>query len=504
MMASQTITLFTRQTDFGPRPTSFAASILLHGLTMALVLFGLAYKPPVTRLVLEHYSVRELDLHLDDQHMRAVRNLIPYPASHPGPRALASAGRTSPSPPVPRPITQARIGPQTLIQPDLQKPIILPEQVPLPQVVIWSPSKTIVKKVVPPLPEKATAANVKPSVERPNEEMNLADVNIASSFHPSLKSVVPPSTTSPVAIPIPQQVQLPPITASQPSAQPTPAAIVSLSDLRMKNGTVALPPVSESAMSVAPGVLTPDRVQSLALPVKNIPVGNPGEGSSQGSAGNANSAGPSSGQGSSGNAKNVGAGSGQGAEGKPSGSGPAIASSQPNAASSAPGSQTGSDQSGQVTSTQISLPKDGRFGAVVVGDSLSDEYPEVAGVWGGRLAYTVYLHVGLSRNWIMQFALPRNVDAANAGTVVSLDAPWPYSIVRPNLSPDSIDADAIMVHGFINQSGRFEMLNMIVPPAFPQAQFVLAALEKWQFRPALQGGQSTRVEVLIIIPAQLD
>ena len=261
MMASQTITLFTRQTDFGPRPTSFAASILLHGLTMALVLFGLAYKPPVTRLVLEHYSVRELDLHLDDQHMRAVRNLIPYPASHPGPRALASAGRTSPSPPVPRPITQARIGPQTLIQPDLQKPIILPEQVPLPQVVIWSPSKTIVKKVVPPLPEKATAANVKPSVERPNEEMNLADVNIASSFHPSLKSVVPPSTTSPVAIPIPQQVQLPPITASQPSAQPTPAAIVSLSDLRMKNGTVALPPVSESAMSVAPGVLTPDRVQ---------------------------------------------------------------------------------------------------------------------------------------------------------------------------------------------------------------------------------------------------
>jgi hypothetical protein len=61
-----------------------------------------------------------------------------------------------------------------------------------------------------------------------------------------------------------------------------------------------------------------------------------------------------------------------------------------------------------------------------------------------------------------------------------------------------------MVHGFINQSGRFEMLNMIVPPAFPQAQFVLAALAKWQFRPASQAGHSTRVEVLIIIPAQLD
>ncbi len=501
-MASQTITLFTRQTDLGPRPTSFAASVLLHAVTITLVLFGMAYKPPVPKVVLEHYSVRELDLHMADEQMRAVRSLVPVPASHAGLRALASAGSASPSMPVPRPITQAKIGPQTLIQPDLIKPIVLPEQVPLPQVVIWSPNRTIVKKVVPPLPEKATAANVKPSVERPNEEINLADVNIASSFHPSAKALVSPSATSPVAVPIPQQVQLPPITASQPSAQPTPAAIVSLSDLRMKNGTVALPPVSESALSTSQATLTQDRMQSLALPAKSILAGNSAEGSGQAAAGKANSAGPGSAQGSSGKSNNGGNGSGQGAEGKPDGS--AIAAGQPNASNSAPGSDAGSDQNGQLTSTQVSLPKDGRFGAVVVGDSLSDQYPEVAGVWGGRMAYTVYLHVGLSRNWIMQFALPRSADAANAGNVTGLDAPWPYSIVRPNLNADSVDADAIMIHGFINQSGRFEMLNMIVPPAFPQAQFVLAALAKWQFRPASQAGHSTRVEVLIIIPAQLD
>lgn len=500
MMASQTITLFTRQTDIGPRPTSFAASILLHGMTVALVLFGLAYKPPVTKVIMEHYSIRELDLHLDEQQMRAVRNLIPYPAAHAGPRALASAGRTSPSPPMPRPITQAKLGPQTLIQPDLPKPIVLPEQVPLPQVVIWSPSHTLVRKVVPPLPEKATAANVKPSIERPNEEINLADVNVSSSFHPSAKSVVPPSTTSPVAVPVPQQVQLPPVTVSQPSAQPTPAAIVSLSDLRMKNGTVALPPASESAMSTTPGELTPDRMQAFSPSAKTIPVSNSGEGSGQASTGKATSPAPGSGQGSTGKANAAAAGSGQGVEGKPTGSSPAVAAGQPNASTSAPGSQQGSDQNGQLTSTQLTLPKDGRFGAVVVGDSLSDEYPEVDGVWGGRLAYTVYLHVGLARNWIMQFALPRNTDAQNGGSVVGLDAPWPYSIVRPNLNTTSVDADAIMIHGFINQSGHFETLNLILPPAFPQAQFVLAALSKWQFRPAMQGGQSTRVEVLIIIP----
>jgi hypothetical protein len=61
-----------------------------------------------------------------------------------------------------------------------------------------------------------------------------------------------------------------------------------------------------------------------------------------------------------------------------------------------------------------------------------------------------------------------------------------------------------MIHGFVNQSGHFETLSMVFPQAFPQAQFVIAALEKWQFRPAMQGGQSARVEVLLIIPEQAE
>ena len=519
MTSSQTITLFTQQVDLGPRPTSIAASILLHGVTIAVVLFGLAYKPPVTNVIHEHYSVRELDLHVPDQVMRAVRDRMPLPASHGGSHASASAGNSSPAPRPPSLVAQAKSGPQTLVQPDVLKPILMAEKIPLPQVVIWSPSKTIVKKIVPPLPEKPTASNVKPAVQRPNDEMNLSDVNISSTFHPSAKSIIPPSTTSPVAIPLPQQVQLPPITASQSTAQPTPAAIVSLSDLRMKNGTVALPPVNESVQSNAQGTLAANQIQALSLPSTDVPAANSGEGSGPGSAGKASKPGPGSGGGSSAKLNNPGSGAGQAAAGKPGnpgpGSGPgsdsnshgtdsAKAPGAPNGGTSAQGSDSGPEQNGQLTSTQITLPKDGRFGAVVVGDSLQDEYPEVSGVWNGRIAYTVYLHVGLARNWIMQYALPRAADAAAEGTVVRLDAPWPYNIVRPNLVPGSIDADAIMIHGFINQSGRFETLKMIVPQGFPQAQFVLAALSKWQFRPALQNGESARVEVLIIIPDQLD
>jgi hypothetical protein len=57
-----------------------------------------------------------------------------------------------------------------------------------------------------------------------------------------------------------------------------------------------------------------------------------------------------------------------------------------------------------------------------------------------------------------------------------------------------------MVHGFVNQAGRFEQLAIVFPPQFAQARFVLDALALWQFRPATQGGQNIKVEVLLIIP----
>jgi hypothetical protein len=163
---------------------------------------------------------------------------------------------------------------------------------------------------------------------------------------------------------------------------------------------------------------------------------------------------------------------------------------------SADGSGTGN----RPTESRITLPKDGQFGAVVVGASLEDQFPDMVKVWSGRLAYTVYLHVGLAKSWILQYSLPRSAEAAAAGNIAHLEAPWPYNIVRPNLAPGSIGADALMIHGYVNQTGHFEMLDVVFPPDFTQAQFVLKALDHWQFRPAAENGQATKVEVLLIIP----
>ena len=69
---------------------------------------------------------------------------------------------------------------------------------------------------------------------------------------------------------------------------------------------------------------------------------------------------------------------------------------------------------------------------------------------------------------------------------------------------DSIDADALMIHGYVNDSGHFETLSVVFPPQFPQAKFVLDSLEHWQFRPASQNGQVAKVEVLLIIPEEFE
>ena len=181
---------------------------------------------------------------------------------YPGPRLASgkpASGKLMARPPVMKQIAHAALGPQTLIQPDLPDRITLIQPVPVPLVLLWTPSKTPVKTIVAPLPEKPTASDVKPSLDRPNEEVNLADVSVTAANMPSVKLPLLPSTSSPVVVHGPELVQLPPQTASQNSAQPTPATVMSLSDLQMKEGTITLPPVNETARTTAPGELAPAR-----------------------------------------------------------------------------------------------------------------------------------------------------------------------------------------------------------------------------------------------------
>ncbi|HUB00905.1 MAG TPA: hypothetical protein VMA34_21415 [Terracidiphilus sp.] len=475
MRAPGTITLFSVQSDNGRGASSFLVSFFFHAGASALIWLGLMYPPVVvTPISARHYLIRHLDLQSPSHQARqAAGSSVYYPGPLPAARSHAPGGRPALHPPILRDTVKMARGPQTLIQEDLRSHLVLKHLVPVPAVVIWTPTRIPVKTIVAPLPVQPTAAAVTPSLQPPNEEVNQADLELASSQLPSQKLKVFSSTTSPVVVQAPKQAQTAPATAVQNAAKPSPATVISLSDLTMPNGVVTLPPVNETDLKAVPGPAVPGQTQDLSRSGR----GNP-----------------------SSTAGGVGPGL---APGTPSGVQSASgAAGTPNGASSgmAVGSANGAGTGELPTVDHITLPRDGQFGSVIIGDSLVDEFPEIVNAWGGRVAYTVYLHVGLARSWILQYSLPPDASAAAAGEINRLQAPWPYNIVRPNLAPGSIDADALLIHGFVNRAGRFESLSVAFPPNFPQAQFVLNSLAQWQFRPASENGQVVRVEVLLIIP----
>jgi len=120
------------------------------------------------------------------------------------------------------------------------------------------------------------------------------------------------------------------------------------------------------------------------------------------------------------------------------------------------------------------------------------------------MAYTVYLHVGLAKSWILQYSLPRATEVEAAGSIAPLEAPWPYDIARPQFAFSDFNANALVLHGFVNKAGRFESLALVYPPQFAQAEFVLYTLQRWRFRPARQSGKTAAVEVVLIVPNDME
>jgi hypothetical protein len=58
--------------------------------------------------------------------------------------------------------------------------------------------------------------------------------------------------------------------------------------------------------------------------------------------------------------------------------------------------------------------------------------------------------------------------------------------------------------GSVNHSGLFDLPAVSFPPEFAETKFALDALRQWTLRPAAQDGHATSVEVLLIIPEQLE
>jgi hypothetical protein len=417
------------------------------------------------------------------------------PASSPASDLHPGGAPSAPSSSQPQ-LAQLPVRSQILIQPDAPPDVQLLQVVPVPVAVIWAPVNLPTKTIVAPAPHEITVADLQLAIIKPNRESKLADVNISSTRFPSAIPVMAGST-SPVVVrgpaEAPKQV---PTSASMEVEPPTPARVISLSSLQA-TGQVAIPLANQSAQG--------GTSQMLAPPRQDASAGSGSSGAAKQGAGRGEGLGANQGAGAGAIAKN---GTGSGGVGSGGGSGGGMGSGQ-----GGPGGGAGIDHSAgaeqqglrdgyEASVTHLTLPRDGQFGVVVVGSSIAEEFPEVVEIWHTRLVYTVYLHVGTGKNWIMQYSVPANEEAAAGGAVTKPEAPWPYDILRPHLVESDYTADAIMVHGFVNLAGRFERLGLVFPSGFAQAKFLVDSLMQWKFRPAKQGSKLAMVEVLLIIPAE--
>jgi hypothetical protein len=473
----RTISLFAEKPQARQSPSAFAVSAFVHVTIAGMIAYGFIFAPRINmEAASERYVVRQIELDEPDPEMpQPPRDSKLYPGnaapkkvslSHDRPAAPASSRFQAP---------KLKIADRSIVQPDTTMNKVLMKQTPLPAMFIWSVATPKVQLLTPPRPHLPTTADVKPSVEHPNAATNLADIAISPTPFSTMSPMPVPSSTSPITFHGPSQEQRIPETTSAASNLPSSATVLSLSDLQMKQGAVLLPPANQTVQGTANGSMAPGRAGNSAMAGNGDPSSHSNGVADRPSRGDA---GDSAGL----NAALNGAGSGN---------------AKPGANTDSSGN---SGQSYERSYTRITLPQNGQFGVVVVGSAMQEEFPETARLWGGRLVYSVYLHVGLERSWVLQYSLPATIEKTSAGTVSRLEAPWPYYIVRPNVDPDDVNANALMVHGYVNQSGRFEGLSLVFPPDFAKTQLVLEALQQWRFRPSKHDGQLARVEVLLIIP----
>jgi hypothetical protein len=493
MDRARTITLFSEVPSVRRGPSGILVSALVHSALLFLCLVYLKETPRVAdSLSKQRYLVR-----LFQVEQPQLRRSLSGGSSGGSPNVMAPVTRAvdpggHQATTLIRSVTRPARAPQTLVQPDLPPSLMPVHDIPLPQILIWSAKRAPTATITPALPQAANTPITHTSLQAPNDQLKVASLLIAENTSGPSSLTLPPSTTTPMVVHRPSQPIRMASSASVSDAPVTPARVISLSETRLERGTIALPALNELG--------TPTGKEDRAA--DKVLAGEAGKGTGKQ---DAHGAGADSGERGGDRVAESSTGSrsetGAGKQAATVGSGPA-GQGDGSAAGDGRGAGQGVDQgSGNGAAlTELRQPVDGEFSAVVVGSSISERYPETMELWAGRLTYTVYIHVGRTKNWVLQYAVKR--DSSAGGSLAQPNAPWPYLMELPHLAPGDINANALIVHGLLNVSGQFEALKVLFPSDFSQGQFVLSALERWRFRPARQDGRLVAVEVLLIIPEE--
>ncbi len=423
-------------------------------------------------------------------------------------------------------------------------------RVQLPELFFWGP----------PPPERVLKPFVRPGSARPQTQQARLDAPPRLDVPGAAVVPVTPralpgpgalQAPAPLSIPLrtsvgePRAIPAPPeITASGPG-DPVNILVLSASPSALKE-FVSIPPGSQIGHS--PGLAAGSGLAGTATGSDTGSGSNPAGSASAARATGSGAIGAASGSGGAGTgAAPGGSGTGAGTAAGGSGTGRATAGSGAGSAAAGTGSGSGSgagagaaaggsgmgaggglgaggrgeavvggavDASGltaalraAIEATRMVNPSNAVFD-IVVQSSGPEGFTESAGILSGRPVYSVFMNVGAPREWILQYCIPGSEPppAAVSPGAVSLAAPKrllpPFPLVTFRPPPRRSRARYLMLHGFITAQGRFEGLRVVGAADPTDAAAALAALDRWEFRPATEDRKPTRVEVLVAIPGE--
>jgi TonB family protein len=489
----------------GPSPVCMVGSICFHAVAIIGLTSLSLYQPPppppqhtvanidptVIRIGDKLFFVQRLAPREDEppkpkpaeqkqQAAKATRVNLQAPAT----AATQAAAREAPKVFVPPEIKRNLISESTLIQP-MSPPDLVPPNTPLPSFRVFTAQ---IPKVPRPfiVPGRRTATPPDPTLPPPPPPPNIDLASAAPALNPPPSRLVLPPAPSPVIEDQPPKL----LTALPPSRVGDPANILSLSDR---------PVAPSDKLVVPPGNVLGATGDGVVLRAGTV------DGDSSGAAGKSGD-GRSNGPGGTGAAASGSSANANGGRGGSSGNG-------------SPGSNTPGSASGGVaiigagSSTNPPIPKggmqrrasNGTFDAVVVQSSSTDPFPESKELLTGRPIYTVYVALGTPKDWALYFCVPGEKDASPGGNVVKMgtgapvQAPYPTTLVRPDVAVPSFYRQ-VLVHGYVTAAGKVESLKVVRPIKPETDQALLAALARWDFRPATRAGVNIGVEFVISIP----
>lgn len=483
-MARSIVTLFSEQEIARAGSPSMVVSVVAHVLTAASLL--ILVKVGVPRIV-----------HVPPQEFSVVRVLTYDPSrdlakasdngsklhrkmtqSHP---VKSAGGAIQPRRRIIPPKPKVKTGPQTILQAHANK-VAPPKHAIIPTVLLTAAHPKITQNIYTPKPRPTPAAPTPHLLTLPNAETHVADIMLSSTAFTTQHLVLPPSTTVPYKLDSPSIDAQIIETTSPTKRAPTPTRLLTISPLQIVKGKTIIPQTeNEVQKTEAKGSLTSGQEEN-----------EPGNGNGVRAGMNLLQA-ALTGMGTHGPRVREGTPKATASNASKGNQGLATAMGRAKAMIA--------DQSGtgnRISFTHLSRSQAGQFGAILMGASPQEDYPETADLWTGRNAYTVYVDVGRHTSWILQYSLPKTATPDQLQD--KLNPPYPYDMLRPNFPSSELNADDLLVHGFIGAKGDLENLTVEFPPDFSLAKRILKALAQWKFRPATLDGVATRVEVLLIIP----